>query len=70
MFGLTPLIPAYGRDYKSLKAAQADFDAGKGFLGVSGQVVTKNDLAAVGYHAATIPCRSANLRKVWMLSTK
>ncbi len=70
MFGLTPLIPAYGRDYKSLKAAQADFDAGKDFLGVSGQAVTKNELAEVGYHAATIPCRSANLRTLWLLSMK
>lgn len=25
------LTPAYGRDYKSLKAMQADFDAGKDF---------------------------------------
>ena len=26
------LLPAYGRDYKSKKAAQADFDAGKDFI--------------------------------------
>lgn len=26
------LIPAYGRDYKSKKAAQADFDADKDFI--------------------------------------
>ena len=29
MFGVTPLTPAYGRDYKSKAAAQADFDAGR-----------------------------------------
>ena len=31
MFGLTPIMPAYGRDYTSAKTAQADFDAGKDF---------------------------------------
>ena len=29
---MTTLVPAYGRDYKSGKAVQADWDAGKDFL--------------------------------------
>lgn len=28
----TTLVPAYGRDYKSAKAALADWDAGKDFI--------------------------------------
>jgi len=36
MQGLEPIQGAYGRTYNSLKAAQADMDAGKDFLCANG----------------------------------
>ncbi len=69
MLGLTPLMPAYGRDYKSKKAAQADFDAGRDFVASDGRYIGKGDLARAGFHARQIEVRSADKRKVWMLDT-
>ena len=38
------LTPAYGRDYKSRAAAEADYHAGKDFiLAVTGQYCSKRD---------------------------
>ncbi len=70
MFGLSPLSPAYGRDYASPKAAQADFDNGRDFMTAAGQYVGKLELAAAGFSAAKIECRSADKRRVFMLSTR
>ena len=41
MFGITPLLPAYGRDYKSKLAAQLDFDGNKDFVTAKGQYINK-----------------------------
>lgn len=43
MFGITPLSPAYGRDYKSVKAVKADWEAGKDFRTASGQMCSIRD---------------------------
>lgn len=66
MFGLTPIIPAYGRDYASAKAAQADFDANKDFRAANGRYCSKADIIELGIKRP-VECRSADLRKVWML---
>lgn len=48
------LTPAYGRDYKSAKAAKADFEAGKDFViadffhPYSGKPCNREDLAREG----------------------
>ncbi len=65
-FGVFPLVPAYGRDYKGVKAAQADFDANKDFTCAFGSYTNKKDLRAMG-HRGQIECRSANKRLVFML---
>lgn len=70
MFGISPLIPCYGRDYTSNKAAQADFDAGKDFRCADGRATTKAELIEFGYKAPTITCRNANLRKVFTLAMR
>lgn len=67
MFGIAPLLPAYGRDYKSKKAAQADFDAGKDFTGADGRYLNKADLIADG-KSGKIECRNADKRKLFMLT--
>lgn len=66
MFGVTPLMPAYGRDYKSRQEAQDAFNAGYDFTCASGRYATKEDLASAGLKGK-VECRSANKRKVWML---
>lgn len=49
------LSPAYGRDYKSKKAVQADFDADKDFIiedivnPYCGKPANKTQLVAAGY---------------------
>ena len=48
LFGVEPLSGAYGRDYTSIKAAQADFDAGKDFRTAGGSYVGKSELANDG----------------------
>ena len=50
---MTTLIPAYGRDYKSQKAVQADWDANKDFIvadmfsGADGKPTNKQDCIAM-----------------------
>lgn len=39
------VLPAYGRDYKTAKAARADWDAGKDFLDASSRkYLSKRDI--------------------------
>ena len=59
------LIPAYGRDYKTAKAAKADYAAGKDFLiaqfghPYDGKPANKEDMAG-----ATVTLRFDSLRKI------
>lgn len=54
------LTPAYGRDYKSKAAVQADFDADKDFIiadvfhQYSGKPVNKSGLKEAGEHLVMI----------------
>lgn len=43
MFGVFPLTPAYGRDYKTKAEAEADFKAGKDFVTSMGQYCSRRD---------------------------
>jgi hypothetical protein len=68
------LVPAYGRDYKSKKAIQADLDADKDFV-ISdmmnrwdGKPANKRSLLAQGY--ASVQVRYAKMRKVAVLKLK
>lgn len=61
------LIPAYGRDYKSKKAVQTDWDAGKDFLTQSidigfDQYINKQDAENEGLK--TIMIRYQNKTKI------
>lgn len=57
------LTPAYGRDYKSRKLAEADYHAGKDFiLAVTGQYCSKRDLEKM---AGEVWIRYNNLRHVF-----
>jgi hypothetical protein len=63
MFGISPLLPAYGRDYKSQKDVLADWNANKDFLTAGGQYTSKSDL--VKFHPGqTITIRYDKNRKV------
>ncbi len=74
MFGILPLTPAYGRDPKSKKAAQADLDNNLDWRTGSGQYISRVELveALGGMHGGSrnIEARSADLRKVWMLKLR
>lgn len=48
LFGIEPLMPAYGRDYKSKAALLADFNANKDFATPSGAYTNKADLLQMG----------------------
>ncbi len=63
------ITPAYGRDYKSLKDVQADFDAGKDFRWQSfdGEGIVNREDFVVG---AKIQARYAKVRKVGMVTVK
>lgn len=63
------ITPAYGRDYTSIKAVQADFDAGKDFVYQSfdgSGYVGKADFEV----GARIQARYGKLRKVGMVTVK
>ena len=66
-FGILPLMPAYGRDYKSLSALKADYDAGKDFLTPGGQYANKADLANIPTLPAKIQVRYGKMRKTGMI---
>lgn len=65
------LTPAYGRDYKSLKDAQTDFDANKDFTLNSpfgGGYINKEQIVSEGN--TTIPVRYNKLQKYGVLKVK
>lgn len=68
------LTPAYGRDYKTRKALQADFDAGKDFIindmssRWDGKPTNKEDLMSSGY--TMVKARYDNLRKIAFIVIK
>lgn len=68
MFGAAPLVPVYGRDYKSRKAMLADLNANKDFrtAGGAGPVTNLADLREMGI-TGSINVRSADLCKVWVV---
>jgi len=39
MFGISPIVPAFGRDYTSVKALEEDFNKGMDFKTPGGQAV-------------------------------
>ena len=45
LFGIEPLMPAYGRDYETPEEAQADFSKNLDFRTPSGPYTNKSDLA-------------------------
>ncbi len=65
MFGISPLVPAYGRDYTSMKAVQADFNADKDFQTAGGQYINRLQVKELGMR--TIQVRYGKLRKIGML---
>lgn len=68
MFGIAPLLPAYGRDYNSKASAQIDLDAGKDFVTASGQYINNADLISMGRKGQHIQCRNADKRKLFILT--
>ena len=44
MFGVSPLVPAYGRDYKSKAEVRKDWDANKDFMTPNRQYTSKQEL--------------------------
>jgi len=70
MFGLEPLTPAYGRDYKSLKAVQEDFDGNKDFMTQSGQVTNKSDLVQMHPGKGQFRVRYQRMTKVNFVKVK
>lgn len=65
MFGITPLTPAYGRDYKNRAQVRQDLDASKDFLAANGQYINKPQLLGLGLRRVEI--RSADLRRLWIV---
>lgn len=61
-FGISPLTPAYGRDYKSAVAVQEAFHKGNDFLTFMGQYINKPQIVKLGMK--TINVRYGQLRKV------
>ena len=70
MFGVEPLLPAYGRVYNSLKAVQDDLDGGKDFRTPAGSYISLKELASMG--VTQIMCRYGKngLTKTGMLKIK
>lgn len=63
-FGLTPLTPAYGRDYTTAEAARSDLLAGKDFVTPSGRYINKAGLQEAGLGGQGVEVRYDKLRKV------
>ena len=54
MFGITPLTPAYGRDYKSLALLKADLLAGKDFKTAEGRYINLPQLLELGLSSVQV----------------
>lgn len=61
MFGVTPLRPAYGRDYKSKAEIEADLKANKDFTAANGQYINRDQLIELGL--SSVQVRYGNNRK-------
>jgi len=61
LFGIEPLMPAYGRDYETLEDAQADFSKNLDFRTPSGPYTNKSDLAKIYPHLERIRVRFSKL---------
>jgi len=61
LFGIEPLMPARGRDYKSRDEMQAAFDANRDLMTASGVVTSKQDLIDMG-HTGTVSARWGRLQ--------
>jgi hydroxymethylpyrimidine pyrophosphatase-like HAD family hydrolase len=68
MFGISPLTPAYGRDYKSAKALKEDFEADKDFVTADGRYINKSQIKELGLK--TINARYKQLREVCVLKVR
>ena len=64
MFGLEPLVPAYGRDYKSKKEVEAAFLANKDFQTPMGQYTNCADIQRLHPDKTDIQIRYAKKTKV------
>lgn len=58
---ISPLVPAFGRDYNNVKDLKADFDADKDFKTPGGQYINKTKLKFLGHKFICI--RYAKLQK-------
>jgi hypothetical protein len=65
MMGFSPLVPAYGRDYKTRKAVVEDWNGGKDFQTPTGAYANKEDAARLGLKAINI--RFKQIREVAVL---
>lgn len=66
MFGISSLVPAYGRSYNSVKAVQKDFDANKDFKTSFGSLINKDQVRAEGIKSIQVRY-GKNLTKTTML---
>jgi hypothetical protein len=62
MFGIMPLSPAYGRDYKSKAAVLEDWHNGKDFKTCSGQYCSRRD-----FIGKEVTIRYSSMRKVLII---
>ncbi len=58
MFGVFPLVPAHGRDYKTANDVKADWLAGKDFKMASGQYCSVRD-----FPGRSVTIRYAQMRR-------
>jgi hypothetical protein len=68
MFGISPITPAFGRDYKSAKALKEDFEANKDFVTASGRYINKEQIKALGLK--TVNARYKKLTEVCVLKVR
>lgn len=66
--GLEPLVPAYGRDYTTIKQAQADLDNKLDFMTPAGKYINIDELAQLGMK--TIRIRYNRLQKTAFLKVQ
>ena len=63
LFGIEPLMPAYGRDYTTPEEAQADFSKNLDFRTPSGPYTNRADLARMYPHLEKIRVRFSGLEE-------